>query len=165
MQTIDKQLFTIGHGSRGADEFIHLLKKYSIEVVVDVRTYPNSRFNPQFRKEQFAADLKSSGIEYLYLGEELGGRPKDKNFYYDGKANYKAIKQTKLFQSGITQVEELIRDGIKVTLVCSEADQNQCHRKHMIADEFSIQGIDVFHINKIGRLEKHIHAEDLSLFD
>jgi uncharacterized protein (DUF488 family) len=159
------ELYTIGHGSRKANEFISLLKRYDIEVVIDVRTYPYSRFHPQFRRKQLEDDLKSVNIEYLFLGRELGGRPKDQHLYQYGKLNHHAVKQTKLFQNGIAQVLQLLRDGIKVTLICAESDPNHCHRKHLLADEFLDRGIGVIHINKLGQLEKHVAEENLNLFN
>ena len=62
----------------------------------------------------------------MFLGEELGGRPKSPELYFDGKVNYKAIRQTQMFQAGIDKVIDLINFGIKVTLMCSESDQNDC---------------------------------------
>lgn len=166
-QVIDNQIFiyTIGHGSRKAMDFIYLLKRYGIEVVIDVRTYPYSRFHPQFRREELETALKSENIEYIFLGRELGGRPKDLSLYRFGKLNYDAVKQTKIFKEGIKQVKDLIGEDIIIALMCSEADQNQCHRKHMLADEFEENGIAVIHINKSGQLERNFIGVDLDLFD
>ena len=70
-------VFTIGHSTRTLDEFVGLLKTYGITLVVDVRTVPRSRHNPQFNKETLPSSLKPSGVKYIHM-PEIGGlrRPK-----------------------------------------------------------------------------------------
>ena len=157
--------FTIGHGNRKIETFIRLLTLHGIDILIDVRSLPYSRFNPQFRQATLKASLNDVGITYLWLGNELGGRPKDRSLYFNGQVSYEAIKQTDLFKSGIQQILSFIKSGIKVTLMCSEGDQNICHRKHLIADELIKIGVDVIHINKQGNLEKHIIEPKISLFN
>jgi uncharacterized protein (DUF488 family) len=168
MKNTDNQpfaIFTIGHGNRKAEDFVYLLKKYDIQALIDVRTIPFSRFHVQFRKSQLDAILKRAGIQYLFLGEALGGRPKNPDLYLNGKVSYPAIRNTTEFKNGIAQVVQLVENGIKVTLMCSESDQNECHRKHLIADELIGKGLDVIHINKTGNLEIHTSEIMLNLFD
>jgi len=157
-------IYTIGHGNRKTDDFIYLLKKYEIELLVDVRTYPYSRFHTQFRQAALESSLDVANINYLFLGEESGGRPKDPALYTKGRVNYAAVKQTTLFRSGIEQVEKLAKQGIRLALMCSEADQNHCHRKHMLTGEFVKDGFIVMHINKSGSLEGEVKDETLGLF-
>ncbi|GAA4100558.1 DUF488 domain-containing protein [Mucilaginibacter panaciglaebae] len=165
-QVPDKQLITysIGHGNRRIEAFINLLKLNQIDILIDVRSLPYSRFSPQFRQANLKASLNDVEITYLWLGNELGGRPKDQSLYCNGQVSYEAIKQTDLFKSGIQQILSFSKSGIKVTLMCSEGDQNNCHRKHLISDELLKIGFDVIHINKQGHLEKHIIETKLNLF-
>jgi uncharacterized protein (DUF488 family) len=165
MQNTDKEIFTIGHGNRDDQDFLDLLKANAIELLIDVRTYPYSKFHTQYRQTQIQASLNKAGIEYLWLGAELGGRPKDSALYIDGEVSYPAIKQTSLFKEGISKVIELVNSSIKVTLMCSESDQNQCHRKHLIANELIAAGLEVVHINKYGQLENNAESHNLNLFD
>jgi uncharacterized protein (DUF488 family) len=79
--------------------------------------------------------------------------------------DYSTIKQTNIFKSGISHIVNLLRKNIKVTLMCSESDPNDCHRKHLLAVEFIKEGIEVWHINKTGNLEKHSATHKQSLFD
>jgi len=160
----DHIIYTIGHGNRKTDDFIYLLKKYEIELLVDVRTYPYSRFHTQFRQAALESSLDAADINYLFLGEELGGRPKDTALYTNGRVNYDAVKQTALFRSGIEQVEKLAKQGVRLALMCSEADQNHCHRKHMLTGEFVRDGFTVVHINRSGSLESEATDETLGLF-
>jgi len=160
----DYTIYTIGHGNRKIDDFIYLLKKYEIELLVDVRTYPYSRFHTQFRQPALESSLDAADINYLFMGEELGGRPKDQTLYTNGRVNYGTVKQTELFKSGIQRVETLAQQGVRLALMCSEADQNHCHRKHMLTGEFVSDGFKVMHINKSGSLESEAKDETQDLF-
>jgi uncharacterized protein (DUF488 family) len=157
-------IYTIGHGNRKIDDFIFLLQKYEIELLVDVRTYPYSRFHSQYRQAALESSLDAADINYLFLGAELGGRPKDPALRVNGIVDYTAVMQTDLFHSGIEQVEKLARQEIRLALMCSEADQNHCHRKHMLTGEFIRDGFVVMHINKSGVLESEVKDETLGLF-
>ena len=158
------EIFTIGHSTRKIDDFISLLKNYHINTLIDVRTVPYSRFNPQYRQVNLIRSLKDAGINYLFLGVELGGKPKNSSLYENGKPNYTAIKQTPGFAIGMEKVLKLVEQNIKVTLMCSEGDQNHCHRKHLISDELVKFGIIVLHINKSGGIEQQVKVNDCSLF-
>lgn len=157
-------IYTIGHSARKITDFIGLLKQYEIEVLVDVRTYPYSRYHTQYRQPALESSLDAVDINYLFLGEELGGRPKDQSLYVNGRVNYTAVKQTPIFKAGIEQVEMLARQGVRLALMCSEADQNHCHRKHMLTGEFVRDGFEVMHINMYGNLENEVKDKDLGLF-
>jgi uncharacterized protein (DUF488 family) len=158
-QASDKQsvIYTIGHGNREIEALINLLNQNSITVLIDVRSLPYSRFHPQFRQSNLKHSLESVGITYLWFGKELGGRPADPSLYHNGKANYRAIKETEIFKVGIQRVLQLVKENIKVTLICSESNPNDCHRKHLIANELVAFGITVLHINKVGVIEQHVN--------
>lgn len=165
MKTADLQqyiIYTIGHGNRDIETLIGLLKQNDVGIVVDVRSIPYSRFHPQFRQQNLKNSLEGANIDYLWLGEELGGRPNNSGLYEDGIVNYSAIRETAAFKAGIQNVLKLLSPGTKLTLLCSESDPNQCHRKHLIADEFIKASVQVKHINKTGELDLHISK--LSLF-
>jgi uncharacterized protein (DUF488 family) len=161
-QLID--LFSIGHGRRCIKNFTGLLKQLEIDLLIDVRSNPYSRFNPQFRQNTLKESLAQADIDYLFLGDKLGGRPVDPALYINGLLSYEVVKQTNLFRAGISEVVDLVRQNIRVTLMCSESDQNQCHRKHLIADVLVKEGLTVLHINKIDQLEKHQSNLNLNLF-
>jgi uncharacterized protein (DUF488 family) len=133
-------------------------------MVIDVRSVPYSRFHPQFRQSNLKASLEQSGIKYLFLGNELGGRPTNSNLYSNGTVNYEAIKKTAIFKEGINKVLSIAEQKIKVTLTCSERDQNECHRKNLIADVLHERQVTVLHINKVGNVEKHSETANPSLF-
>jgi uncharacterized protein (DUF488 family) len=153
LKRLHPKIFTIGHGNRTWEEFIFLLKKYEIEIIADVRSLPYSRFFPQFRKNNLKENLEKNNIAYLWMGESLGGRPKDQQFYTAGKISYDKIKNADSFQHGISELKELIIHGSNVAMMCSESDPNNCHRKHLLTPEFIKDDVDVIHIDKIGMLE------------
>ncbi|WP_433988348.1 DUF488 domain-containing protein [Pseudomonas poae] len=87
-------IYSIGHGGRSIEELISLLKDNEISYVIDVRTKPRSRFHPQYNKERLDNHLKAENIRYVFMGENLGGLPKDESCYdTDGHVNYEKTKQ------------------------------------------------------------------------
>jgi uncharacterized protein (DUF488 family) len=70
-------IFTIGHSNHSSEEFLQLLQQHSVACLVDIRSQPYSRYNPQFNRETLAAALRSAGIRYSDFGATLGGRPDD----------------------------------------------------------------------------------------
>lgn len=151
-------IFTIGHSTRTLEEFIGLLHAYGVRLVVDVRTIPRSRHNPQFNQENLPAGLKESGIDYVWL-KELGGlrhpRPDSqnkgwRNESFRGFADY---MQTPEFEHGIDELIKLFHDG-PVAIMCAEAVPWRCHRS-LIADALLVRGIKVEHIMTLKTLKEH----------
>ena len=155
-----KTIFTIGHSTRELKDFIEILKEYEINLIVDIRTIPKSRYNPQFNSEILQKKLKEVGIKYLHL-EKLGGlRPpkKDslnlgwKNLSFRGFADY---MQTKEFLEGLNELISLSKKE-NVAIMCAEAVPWRCHRS-LIADALSLREIKVIHIiNKNSSLNHKI---------
>lgn len=152
----NKVLFSIGHSNHPIEKFLSLLRASSIDVLVDVRSYPYSRFNPQFNTKALKEELNKTGIKYLFLGRELGGRPKDESFYdEDGYVIYYTLAQSPLFIEGLNRLEKGI-SNYRVTMMCSEENPNQCHRRLLITPELEKRNIKVIHIRRNGEFE----AED-----
>src|SRR5689334_22649084 len=80
--TPSSALFTVGHSNHSLEDFLKLLSRHAIEVLVDTRSHPYSQYVTHFNREELTAALKHAGIKYLYLGRELGGRP-DEDEYFD----------------------------------------------------------------------------------
>ena len=74
-------IFNVGHSTHSLETFLDLLQSHKIDVLLDVRSKPFSRFSPQFNKEELEKAVRARGIKYLFLGKELGGRPQDSEFY------------------------------------------------------------------------------------
>src|SRR5581483_12087644 len=122
------QLFTIGYGARTLAEFIEALKANRIEYLLDVRTAPYSKFKPEFSKELLQYELERAGIRYLFLGDSLGGQPKDPACHTDGKVDYDKVRKQPLYQTGIERLKKAAAQPFRVALMCSEGRPEQCHR-------------------------------------
>jgi uncharacterized protein (DUF488 family) len=142
-------VLTIGHSTRTLEEFIELLQIYGVTLLIDVRTVPRSRHNPQFNKEALPDQLKRFGIKYTHL-PEIGGlrRPKPnsinlawENLNFRGYADY---MQTKEFTDALLKILALAREN-RVALMCAEALPWRCHRS-LIADALVARHIRVQHI-------------------
>lgn len=143
---MDNRLFTIGYSNRSIEDLIALLKQYKITALCDVRSAPYSSRNPQFNRELLKQSLKSHNIEYVFLGEELGARPKDLSCYVEGKAIYEKIAAMTLFKKGLERVKLGIKKGFTLALMCAEKDPMTCHRTILICRNLRGQGFDIQHI-------------------
>ena len=149
-----RSIFTIGHSNHSADKFARLLKGHGIEVLVDTRSRPYSRYAPHFNARDIEATMSSDGIGYLFLGLELGGRPEEEGFYdVEGRVDYALIERSQPFLDGIHRLEKEIQER-KVALLCSEEDPSGCHRRLLVGRALSERGIAVRHIRGDGSVQK-----------
>ena len=132
-------IWTIGHSNRTIDAFVELLGEHKIQVVVDVRSFPTSK-SEHFKKEQMEKWLPQYGIEYVWLGKELGG-------YRRG--GYKRHMRTKTFREGIRKLLEIAQNK-RVCIVCMEVNPKYCHRR-FISAYLERKGIKVQHIIEKGQ--------------
>jgi len=149
-------VYTIGHSNVEFEKFLSLLN--GIEVLVDVRSHPFSRYASPFNKESIKRGVESAGIEYLFMenedvGNVLGGRPNDDNCYEKGKIIYRQIMKKVWYKEAISALIELASKKGTV-IMCSEEDPYKCHRHHLIAQSLLKEGITVFHIRGNGSKEK-----------
>lgn len=142
-------IWTIGHSTHPIDEFIDILGAYEIHQLVDVRTVPGSRFNPQFAKEALDESIPAAGIAYVHMPKLGGLRKKSKDSVNTGWRNlsfrnYADYMQTEDFVSAL---EELI--GVakrkRTAIMCAEAVPWRCHRS-LIADALLVRGVEVVDI-------------------
>jgi uncharacterized protein (DUF488 family) len=98
--------FTLGHSNHDIDLWLALVRKHGVEVVVDTRSSPYSKYVPQFDKELIQRSLEQSGIRYLFLGAELGGRPANPD-YYDAKGRvlYSRLRDDEHFKAAVARLE------------------------------------------------------------
>ena len=152
-------IFTIGHSTRPIDVFIRLLKAHGVQRVVDVRTIPRSRHNPQFNRDQLSPALHNSRIHYRHM-PGLGGlrhARRDsantgwRNMGFRGYADY---MQTPAFEEGLACAIELAKRE-RVVLMCAEAVPWRCHRS-LIADALLVRGIDAREITSGIRARPHV---------
>jgi uncharacterized protein (DUF488 family) len=151
-------VFTVGHSNRSLEDFLEILKAHGVHRVIDIRTIPRSRHNPQFNREALARSLRSAGIAYVHL-KKLGGlrhaRADSKNLgwhnaSFRGFADY---MQTSEFQMGLERTLKLAT--IKTSaLMCAEAVPWRCHRS-LIADALLVRQVPVNHILGSSRAQPH----------
>jgi uncharacterized protein (DUF488 family) len=149
---------TIGHSNRPIEEFIGLLKENEIGLLLDIRTVPRSRHNPQFNRDSLPDTLAAAGIGYRHIGG-LGGlrHPKPdspnsgwRNTSFRGYADY---MQTPEFTANVDELAVLSRD-VRCVLMCAESVPWRCHRS-MVADALVVRGIAVEHIMGPGKRRPH----------
>lgn len=151
---------TIGHSNHPAEMFLGLLLRHGIEEVVDVRSSPHSRYNPQFNRKALQDALAAAGVGYVFMGEELGGRPANPSCYdSEGRVQYDRLAETEAFKEGVRQVVR--RAGERcLALMCSEKEPLACHRTLLIAQVLTARGMAVAHMLADGGLESHAAAMD-----
>lgn len=152
---MENAVFTIGHSTHTEEHFIKLLERHRITAVCDVRSRPYSRMNPQFNRENVSKALASHGIEYRFLGKELGARSEDPSCYEGDKVRYSKLANTQLFKDGLKRVRRGLKEGFRIALMCAEKEPLECHRTILVAPELIALGIAVQHIHADGHLEPH----------
>ena len=158
------ELFTVGHSNHPFDAFAELLKQHRIDVLVDTRSSPYSQYVTHFNREAIQAELPTRGIKYLYLGEELGGRPDGAEFYDEaGHVRYHRVAESAKFLGGIERVEAGIRK-FRVALMCSEEDPTVCHRFLLVSRVLAKRGLAVLHIRGDGSVQADADLRDAALF-
>jgi uncharacterized protein (DUF488 family) len=153
-------LYTIGYGARTLDEFIAELKANHIEYLIDVRTAPYSKFKPEFSKELLQYHLERADIRYLFMGDTLGGQPKDPACHTDGKVDYDKVRVQPFFQTGIQRLRKAFEQQKPVALMCSEGRPEQCHRSKLIGEALAAIGIPVSHIDEDGEVVSQTQVID-----
>jgi uncharacterized protein (DUF488 family) len=158
MQTRSGTIWTIGHSTRSGEEFLNLLFINSIELVIDIRSFPGSRRYPHFNKENLSLLLKENGIGYRHLAG-LGGRrkpaPDSANIAWRHPSfrGYADHMQTQEFQDEIAILEELALKA-RTAYMCSEAPWWKCHRA-LVSDFLKIREWHVLHIMEKGKVTEH----------
>lgn len=156
--TEDRTLLTIGHSTLDAGDFVELLRKEGVELLVDVRRHPGSRHVPWTNAGELARHLKAAGIGYRHL-ESLGGRrqpaPESPNAgwrvaQFQGYADHMESDE---FQAGLRALEEDARDR-RVAVMCAEAQWWRCHRR-LLADALKVRGWSVSHLDGRGKRQEH----------
>jgi uncharacterized protein (DUF488 family) len=152
------RIFTIGHSTRSSDELNALLLEAQVRCLVDVRSIPRSRTNPQFNSDALRASLAAAGIDYAQIAALGGRRGRSKQapspntlWRVEGFRNYADYAATEPFRAGLAQLETLGASQ-PCAIMCAEAVWWRCHRR-MIADYLLAAGIEVAHIMGPGKIE------------
>lgn len=159
MTTTVNPIFTIGHSNHPIEWFIELLRENGITAVADVRSKPYCRYARWFDGNQLERSLRTEGIRYVFMGEELGARPRDPACYENGRVRYDRIARTESFRRGIDRLVHGARTH-RIACMCVEEDPLDCHRTLVVARELDARGIEVHHIRGNGKIEAHVDAMD-----
>lgn len=147
------ELFTIGHSNYPMADFIALLRQFDIEVLVDVRSNPYSRYATHFTGPFLKQSIVQEGLKYLYLGKELGGMPKEEEFYdEEGNLDFAKLASTEKFKEGMQRLRQGV-EKFRVAIMCGEEDPSHCHRHRLISKAAREMDVEVKHIRKAGRIQ------------
>lgn len=148
MDSAQAAVYTVGYGGRSIEAFVGVLLANQIGWLVDVRSAPYSRFKPEFSKDALEEELVRRGLRYVFMGDQLGGRPDDPTCYVDGKVDYQRVKEREAYQAGIERVQRALARGVRFAIMCSEGKPEQCHRSKLIGETLTAQGVAVLHIDE-----------------
>jgi len=130
------EVYTVGHSTRSLRELLEILDRYGVKVVIDVRRFPTSKRYPHFRRESLERELSARGIEYVWLGRDLGGFR---------RGGYESYMETEEFARGVERLLNLLERGKRVAILCRERLWFKCHRR-FISDVLVGLGYRVIHI-------------------
>ena len=149
-------VLTIGHSNHELSEFINLLQRNGVTAVADVRSQPSSRL-PHFSHPAIAGNLKQAGIDYVFLGRELGARRLEPECYEDRQAVYEKIADLPAFREGLARIR---RGSVKhrIALMCAEQEPLDCHRTILICRRLRGEAM-IRHILPDGAAEDHSQTE------
>jgi uncharacterized protein (DUF488 family) len=152
-------VLTVGHSNHTLEHFLQIVRANQVTAVADIRSEPYSAYASQFNREALKSFLEDSGVNYVFLGAELGARPQDPACYRNGKVQFKLMAATALFRKGL----ERIVSGSKnhcIAMMCTENDPLKCHRSVFISRELEALGAEVSHILEDGSVESQEQAMD-----
>ena len=148
-------VLTIGHSNHTWKTFASLLAAHGVQVLVDIRTAPVSRWAPFANAPRLPGLLEGQGIRYVFMGKELGGKPDDPSLYDDkGKPDYRLMSQSPSFRRGIETLVDLAK-GSKVALMCAEENPSKCHRTRLLGPALARHGVGQVHIRGDASLQSN----------
>ena len=160
MDVASLTIYSIGHSNHVLDKFLTLLVTHKIQIVTDVRSYPISKYSPQFDRNGLEKALKNVGIDYVFMGKELGGRPSGDQ-YYDVKGHvlYSKVSNAEFFVSGLARLKDLATKN-RLAVLCSEEDPTNCHRRLLIGRVLEKEDVSLLHIRGNGSIQKEEEISD-----
>lgn len=156
--SIQKTIFTIGHSNYESGHFIKLLKDHSINAIADVRQFPYSSYVPQFNRDIISETLLKNLIKYVFLGDMLGARPKDRNCYTGNQVDFNKLAETPFFKEGIERLIEGAKT-LRIALMCAEKDPLACHRTILVCKNLKKNNVKILHILQDSTLEENSATE------
>ena len=151
-------IYSVGHSNHPAEVFVALLQEHGIEMVVDVRSSPYSRYVPHANREALSSTLEAAGIAYRWAGDRLGGKPEGE------VADYDRLRDSVPFEEGVVELLALASRR-PTAIMCAEGDHRRCHRYKLITPALLDRQVRVLHIQPDGSLvDEEQEPRQLSLF-
>lgn len=127
-------IYTIGYTGFNLAEFIRVLKERDINILIDVRSNPSSKYYTDFNKEELTKSLEVEGIRYDNFKEEFGARQNNLKFYIEGYLDFQLFCNSNRFKDGIKKLKNATKRNYNIALMCAEKDPINCHRCIMIGN-------------------------------
>ncbi|MBT6443171.1 MAG: DUF488 domain-containing protein [Alphaproteobacteria bacterium] len=145
-------ILTIGHSNHEMADLLALLIRHQAQMLVDVRSWPGSRYLPQFNRAPLEAALEAAAINYMWFGKALGGKADDPALLTgDGKPDYTKMAARRAFQDALAELIRLAQANT-VAIMCAEGDPARCHRTNLVGHQLLKRGVAVTHILRDGTL-------------
>jgi uncharacterized protein (DUF488 family) len=141
-----KTIYTIGYSAYKSEDFTNEIKQRNINVVIDVRSQPYSRYRSEYNKEAIEELLKSNNINYRNLSLEFGARQTNRKYYTDGKLDFEKFAVSEIFSQGIEKIKAASSLGYIIALMCAEKEPEKCHRTILVARALRDNGFEIRHI-------------------
>jgi uncharacterized protein (DUF488 family) len=158
-------VFTVGHSNQSIEDFLALLQRHGVDVLVDIRSVPRSAYATHFNGEPLKVPLAAASVRYHFMGDSIGGRPEGDHYYdAEGHVRYDVIAQSPRFQEGLATLLKGLPHH-RVALMCSEEDPAECHRRLLVARVLEERGVAVLHLRADGRTQSEadlLHEEELA---
>lgn len=146
-------LLTVGHSNHDLGQFLALLRAHDVQGIADARSWPVSRYTPWFDRQPLRKALDEAGVRYVFLGQDLGGRPEEDHLYDErGRVRYDAVASSKAFTRGLERLRRGI-EVLRIAVMCAEENPEHCHRRLLVGRVLFEEGTRVLHIRGDGRLE------------
>jgi uncharacterized protein (DUF488 family) len=156
----ESALYSIGHGNKSIETLLEELKYFDIYYLIDIRSKPYSKYNPQFNQTSLKLSLLEKKITYTYMGDVLGGLPDDPSCYTNGQVDYEKLQEKEFFKNGLQRLVNANDKHIKVAIMCSESNPAECHRTKLIGEELKKGGINLNHITRTKNKLKKVIIKD-----
>ena len=157
-------IYTIGHSNYSMERFIEMLRKYEIDVVVDIRGTPYSKYNTQYNKEALSNSLKENGFKYIYMGREFAAQRDNKIIYtWEGYSDFEKVINEPSFIEGVERLKKGLAKGFKIVLLGAKQDRVNCHRFALVGRELYKRGFNVKHIEDDLTISSQLDLEEWML--
>lgn len=143
-------ILTIGYGNLDISQFISNLQRNNVQVVIDIRSKPYSRYRPDYNRNNLEQHLVANKIGYKFQGDKLGGLPSNPTLLTDNLPDYNKIRNTLPYQRGLDYLEKGLEFGCRMVLLCACSDYMKCHRHNLVGYDLERLGYEVAHILRDG---------------